>query len=81
MATERKKYRAAEREHLAAQGYVPATEAAQKVGKSTQTVYYWLQNQKVEGVRIGTHWYVKWASLLDFYRQQDPKAVELMGLS
>jgi len=73
-------YRAAERDALAAKGYVPAADAAAKVGKSTQTIYYWIAQKKIDGVRIGVHWYVRERSLIDYYKLMDPKAVELLGL-
>jgi excisionase family DNA binding protein len=85
MATEKAKksrgpYRSVEKDQLASKGYIPAKDAAEKIGKSTQTIYYWLEQKKVEGVRIGTHWYVKETSLAAYYKKMDPKAVALMGL-
>ena len=79
-AKTRPPYRAAERDALAAKGYIPASEAAEKVGKSTQTLYYWLAQKKIDGVRIGVHWYVREKSLTEYYKKMDPKAVALLGL-
>lgn len=77
---ERRPYRAAERDALAEKGYVPASEVAKRVGKSPQAIYYWLQQGKLDGVRVGVHWYVKEKSLIEYYKRIDPKAVELLGL-
>ena len=76
----KKTQKQAERERLRGEGYVHASEVAERVGKSVQTVYYWLAQDKVEGVRIGTHRYVKWSSVVDLFKKSDPKAVELLGL-
>jgi len=68
------------KELLAEKGYIPASKAASMVGKSLQTIYYWIEDKKVDAVRIDTHWYVKRSSLVDFYKAQDPAAVALLGL-
>jgi excisionase family DNA binding protein len=65
---------------LAAKGYIPASEAAALVGKSLQTIYYWIDDAKIEAVRIDTHRFVKRSSLVAFIKAADPAAVALLGL-
>jgi len=75
-----KHHQKSQKEILADKGYISASEVAQKVGRSLQTVYSWIDEKRIEAVRIDTHWYVKMTSLVSYYREQDPKAVELLGL-
>jgi hypothetical protein len=67
-------------EVMATKGYIPVTEAAAKVGKSKQALHYWLDTEKIKGVKIGSKLYVLWQSVLDYYKHEDPKALELLGL-
>jgi hypothetical protein len=69
-----------EASNLAKKGYLPAVEVARKIGRSKRTVYNWIENEAVKGVRIGAHWYVLWQSVLDYYKSNDPDAVRLLGL-
>jgi excisionase family DNA binding protein len=68
------------KELLEEKGYIPASKAAEMVGKSLQTIYYWIDDKKIEAHRIDTHWYVLRQSLIDYYKKQDPAAVALLGL-
>lgn len=65
---------------LAEKGYIPASRAAEMVGKSIQTIYNWIDDKRVESVRIDTHWFIKRASLIAYYKEQDPLAAQLLGL-
>jgi hypothetical protein len=69
-----------EAQALAKKGYLPALEVARRISKSKPVIYAWIKGGKVQGVRIGSHWYVLWSSVLDYYRDIEPEAVKLLGL-
>jgi len=59
------------------QGYVSASEAAQKVGRSVHTIYRWQEDGIIESVNIGGHHFVKIKSLIDYLGVD---AAELLGV-
>lgn len=68
------------KEMMAEKGYIPASLAAEMVGKSIQTIYYWIEDAKIEAVKIDTHRFVLRRSLVAYYKAQDPNAAKLLGL-
>lgn len=71
-----------EKEMMSAKGYLQVSEVAARIGKSVYTVYGWISASRLkESVKIGSRHYVLWAEVFAFYREQDPKAVELLGLT
>jgi DNA invertase Pin-like site-specific DNA recombinase len=75
-----KKMDTTEKARLRESGYVPVAEAATKAGVSAQTVYSWLNNSLIAGITVGSHRYVLWTSVVEHYRVNDPRAVEVLGL-
>jgi excisionase family DNA binding protein len=65
---------------LAKKGYVTTPQVAEKTGLTTTTIRSWIDEKKVHGVRVGGRWYVEWASLIRYFREQNPEAVKLLGL-
>lgn len=59
------------------QGFLLAAEAARKVGVTPQTLYKWLDTEKVAGFRTGYRRYVHWKSVLEHLGD---KACEVMGI-
>ena len=66
---------------LRAKGYVPAVEAAEKLGFTTQTLYDWMDAEKVHGVRLGKGRWVEWKSVVTYFRDSDPEAAKLAGIA
>lgn len=67
--------------NLRKQGFVPAVEAAEKLGYAAQSVYDWMDAGKVRGVRLGKGRWVEWASVVAFFKGQDPEAAKLAGIA
>lgn len=59
-------------------GFLLVSEAARKVGRTNQTLYRWLAEEKVEGLRDGFRRYVRWSTVL---RHIGRDACELRGLT
>ncbi len=64
-------------EKLRAEGYVPAREASELAGVDIATVYRWADDGKVDGLQMGRHRYVLYASLLTYL---GPHAVRVLKL-
>lgn len=79
MATTTK--RADARTNMRRQGYIPATEAAQRLGYAAQSVYDWMDAGKVRGARLGKGRWVEWASVVALFKAQDPEAAKLAGIA
>lgn len=47
------------------QGWMLCGEASPLVGKSVQTLYRWIDQKQVSGLRDGYRRYIKWNELLD----------------
>ena len=65
---------------LRAKGFVPAVEAAEKLGFTAQSVYDWMDDGKVTGVRLGTARWVEWKSVVAFFKKASPEGARLVGL-
>ncbi len=50
-------------EMMEANGWIPASQAADAVGVNVTTIYRWIEEGKVEGTKPSNRWYVKVASL------------------
>ena len=55
-------------EKMANVGYVPASIVAQEVGVNLSTIYRSCEAGRMVVKRIGTHWYLKAQSAVDFYK-------------
>lgn len=66
---------------LRAKGYMPAVEAAAKLGFTPQSLYDWMDAKKVHGVRLGKGRWVEWNSVITYFRTSDPEAAKLSGLT
>lgn len=71
-----------ERDLMAAKGFLPVAEVAKRTGKSVYAIYGWIESGRLkDSVKVDTHHYVLWSEVLTLYREEDPKAVELLGLT
>lgn len=59
-------------------GYLLVAEAARKIDVAPQTIYRWLEAEKVEGFRDGYRRYVRWSTVL---KHIGPKSARIRGLS
>lgn len=59
-------------------GFLLVREAARKTGHSSQTIYRWLAEEKVDGKRDGYRRYVRWSAVL---RHLGKDGCELRGLT
>lgn len=66
---------------LRAKGYMPATEAASKLGFTSQTIYDWCDAGKCHGVRLGAGRWVEWKSVVAYFKVASPEAAKLVGLT
>ena len=66
---------------LRARGFLPATEAAEKLGFTAQSVYDWMDGSKIHGVRLGKGRWVEWSSVVAFFKKSDPEAARLAGIT
>lgn len=66
---------------LRAKGFVPAVEAAEKLGFTAQSVYDWMDARQIHGVRLGKGRWVQWSSVVDFFKKKDPEAAKLAGIA
>ena len=66
---------------LRARGFVPAVEAATKLGFTPQSVYDWMDESKIHGVRLGKGRWVQWSSVVAWFKKQDPEAAKLAGIA
>lgn len=66
---------------LRAQGFVPAVEAAEKLGFSSQSLYDWMDTNKIRGVRLGKARWVEWKSVVAYFKAASPEAAKLVGLT
>jgi len=62
---------------MRSEGYLLVREAARKIGVSSQTIYRWIAENKVEGFRNGYRRYVNWRSIL---RHLGPQACKIRDL-
>lgn len=62
-------------------GYLPAVEAAEKLGFTPQTLYDWMDAGKIHGVRLGKGRWVEWKSVVSYFRTEDPEAAKLAGIA
>lgn len=69
------------RASLRAKGYVPAVEAAEKLGFTAQTIYDWMDDQTIHGIRLGKGRWVEWKSVVAYFKSKDPEAAKLVGLT
>lgn len=65
---------------LRAQGYVPAREAAARLGYTTQTIYDWMDAEKIRGVRLAAGRWIEWKSLKEYFQSQSPEVAKLLKL-
>lgn len=47
-------------------GFLTAAAAAEKVGNTVYTIYRWVEDGKIQGMKVGKHWYVNLESLVRF---------------
>lgn len=68
---------------LRAKGFVPAVEAAEKIGFTAQSVYDWMDSKppKIHGVRLGAGRWVEWKSVVEYFKTSSPEAAKLVGLT
>jgi hypothetical protein len=66
---------------LRAKGFVPAVEAAEKLGFSAQSVYDWMDSGKVAGVRLGKARWIEWRSVVAYFKGASPEAAKLAGIA
>lgn len=63
-----------------ADGYIPASEAAEMAGRPITTIYRWAEQNKVKYRKVASAWYVEEASLREHLGPDailaEPKAVE-----
>lgn len=69
------------RAELRSRGYLPAVEAAEKLGFTAQALYDWQDEEKIHGVRLGKARWVEWKSVVAFFKMRDPEAAKLAGLT
>ncbi len=65
---------------LRAKGYVPAVEAAARLGFTAQSLYFWMDDGLIHGVKLGGRRWVEWNSVIQYFRTKDPEAAKLVGL-
>lgn len=58
-------------------GWLLVAEAARKIGVTPQTIYRWIEDKKVTGLRDGYRRYVSWASVM---KHLGPHACAVRGL-
>lgn len=66
---------------LRAKGFVPAVEAAEKLGFTPQSVYDWMDAEKIHGVRLGAARWVEWKSVVAYFKASSPEAAKLAGIA
>jgi hypothetical protein len=66
---------------LRSKGFLPAVEAAGKLGFTAQSVYDWMDESKIHGVRLGKARWVEWSSVVAFFKKKDPEAAKLAGIA
>jgi excisionase family DNA binding protein len=68
----------AQTDTLKDKGFVPAAEAARRTGVTVYTIYRWVNDKKIDGFQVATHWFVSLASLV---KHLGPKAAEALGIA
>jgi len=63
---------------MAKRGYIPAMDAARRIGRHVTTIYELLKNDKLGGLKVGGSWYVQFGSLIDYL---GPDAARALGLT
>lgn len=58
-------------------GYVPSTEAANRVGVHKSTLYRWIRDGRIESVDFNGAYFIRWESVVEHLG----KAGEILGLS
>jgi hypothetical protein len=66
---------------LRSRGFVPAVEAAKRLGFTAQTVYDWADAEKIHQVRLGAARWVEWKSVVAYFKTSSPEAAKLVGLT
>lgn len=69
------------RAKLRAKGFLPAVEAAEKIGFTPQTLYDWMDDEKIHGVRLGKGRWVEWSSVVTYLKGSNPEVVKLAGIA
>ena len=67
-------------EALRDKGFIPASEAALRLGYSTQTIYDWASAGKIHEVRLGVAHWVEWASVCAYFKRLAPEVAKLVGI-
>lgn len=67
--------------NMRSKGFIPATEAAERLGYAAQSVYDWMDAGKVRGARLGRARWVEWASVVAYFKAQDSEAAKLAGIA
>lgn len=63
---------------MRSQGYLLVAEAARKIEVAPQTIYRWIETEKVGGFRDGYRRYVRWSSIL---KHLGSKSARVRGLA
>jgi len=65
---------------LRSRGYLPVTEAAERLGYTTQCLYNWADAKLIHEVRLSKGRWVEWASVIAYFKKASPEAAKLAGL-
>lgn len=68
------------RASLREKGFIPAVEAAAKLGFSAQSLYYWGDKGLIHQVRLGKGRWVEWRSVVEYFKATSPEAAKLAGI-
>jgi excisionase family DNA binding protein len=66
---------------MRSEGYLLAAEAARKIGVTSQTIYKWIDADKIGGFRTGYRRYVQWETVMSYMGDQACKVLELTASS
>jgi hypothetical protein len=64
---------------MAAKGLLPATQMAARVGVSVFTIYRWVNEEKVKGMKMQGHWYVDRNSMIEYLGLEAANMLGLLG--
>lgn len=65
---------------LRAKGFIPLSEAADRLGYSRQGVRLWVTGGSIHGVQLGRGWWVDWLSVVKHFKAIDPEAAKVAGI-
>lgn len=68
------------KEALLARGYIPAGDAAKRIGYTVQGIYKMLDDKRITGTRIGRARYVLYDSLKKYMHEIAPEAAKAAKL-